>query len=507
MAAQGKNTGLQVGLIIAVVVALIAMVAAFIIYRNDSQQQTRYNTIEREKNNVQTANEAVRSELEAVKQLVGETAAEVGLGETRQGTVLGNLTAKIETLNTGVGETNLLQVTENLATQLRAEELKAKEQALVIQALNAEKNALEARYDEKARQFAEQAKTATDDRADVQSAAEEQAEGLRAAKQEVEDQLAAVKAELEEEKERLGNRIAALEDERDQLLTVNERLTRELQGLEKGIFTTPDARIVRLERSTGNVYLDIGEDQNLRPGVTFTVYDKDKVGPSGGDNSAKKGSVEVTSVGRYTSEARILEISGDEPFSKGDPVFSPAWSAGRTSKFAFVGMIDLDGDGQTAGERDRLRRVLADAGAEFSVYIDDDGNWVDGDGDPQTNRPIDAETRMLVLAPIPDPTSVADPARQKAYNQMREYKTQLLDQARLNGVPFKSLNEFLESIGYVPQRRRYLPGEDADFNLRRRGGRQPDPNPGNQTSRLYDPDRDRGSKNDAMPSNRFRTDN
>ena len=78
MAAQGKNTGLQVGLIIAVVVALIASVAAFLLYRTDQQNEARYAAGQREKDSVQTAAESARQDLSLVKQALGVQAADVG---------------------------------------------------------------------------------------------------------------------------------------------------------------------------------------------------------------------------------------------------------------------------------------------------------------------------------------------------------------------------------------------------------------------------------------------
>ena len=503
MAAQGKSTGLQVGLIIAVVVALIASVAAFIIYRNDSQNQTRYQQIETEKNNVQQVAEQVRQDISQIKRLLGITASEAG-DETTPGTVLGELSAKIKELGTGQGETTLMAVAENNAALLEAERTKAGEQALRIAELQGDLNALAARYDAEKQELAQQTRAAVADRADVQAATDERIRAEEARRQATEDTLAQTKAELEEVKEQMANVTADLRDELDDYRTTNARLTRELNMRITKSFTTADGEIRDLQRSTDTVYLNIGSRQNLRPGVTFSVYDKDKVGPSGADASALKGAIEVISVGDKISEARITEVTTLEPLSKGDKIYSPAWAPGRKSKFAFVGLIDLDGDGNTAGERDRLRRILDDAGAEATVYIDDDGNWVDGDGDPNVNQPLDVNTEILVLAEIPDPSEVSNPARKAAFTKMREAKGELLSQAERNGIPVKNLKTFLDEIGHVTMRRRYVPGQDPDFNNRQDRSRQADPNPSSPTSGLYSPNRGRrGSRIDPQPSTRF----
>ena len=503
MAAQGKSTGLQIGLILAVAVAVVAVVAAFIIYKNDAANQAKLVALADQKESTQAANQKLREELEAVKQTVGVTASKVGLNDAVAGTVLGELGSKIERLGPEK-ETTLVQVAENLAASLAAQERAVEERIRDITALEKKLNDREGQYDREKQEFRDQTTAAVNDRADVQTATEERVRAEEARRQELEDQLAATRAELEEERERLGNQIVALKDESDNYRNINSQLRAKLEGFETGRFTTPDAKIVSTQRTTGMVYLDIGARQKLRPGVTFSVYDKDKVGPSGGDAAALKGSIEVVSVGDRISEARVTEVTTQEPLSTGDPVFSPAWSPGRSSKFAFVGMIDLDGDGSTAGERDRLRRILDDAGAEISVYVDDDGEWVDGDGDPTVNQPIDLETEMVVHATIPDPSEVTDPARKAAFTKMRQARGELREQALQMGIPFKPLKTFLDSIGYVETRRRFAPGDDSDFNARNDGSRAADPNPGQQTSGLYDQNRGRrGSQPDPQPSTRF----
>ncbi|QDT17411.1 hypothetical protein [Alienimonas californiensis] len=504
MAAQGKSTGLQVGLIIAVVVALIASVAAFIIYRQDSQNQVRYATIEQEKENVQRVNETLRNEIAAIKQTLGTTASEAGLADRAAGTVLGDLDARIANYNTDQNEQTLFQVVENLDALLEAERSRSGQYALTNAAQRQEINGLNSKYSRESQQYMEARNVAVADRGDVQAATDERIRAEQARRQEIEDTLASTKAELEEVKEQLANREAELEDQIAELAETNRRLNRDLAMQETRSFTTADGKIVNLQRSTDTVYLNLGSRQNLRPGVTFSVYDKEQVGPTGGDISALKGSIEVLSVGEQISEARITEVTTLEPLSVGDPIFSPAWSPGRKSLFAFVGMIDLDGDGNTTGERDRLRRILNDAGAEISVYVDDDGNWVDGDGDPNVNKPLDVNTEMLVLGNIPDPSEVSDPARKAAFSKMREHLTEIRGQAERNGIVVKNLKTFLDTMGVQSTRRRFVPGQDPNFNNRGDRDRQVDPNPSSPVSGLFDPNRGRrGSEIDPQPSSRF----
>ncbi|MEM9701693.1 MAG: hypothetical protein AAF907_04550, partial [Planctomycetota bacterium] len=317
MAAQGKSTGLTVGLIIAVVVALIAMVAAFLFYRQNSQERLSYQTGQNEKESVKVQNETLRQELEAVKAVLGITVSEVGLGDEADGTVLGDAKAKIDARKTNQGETNFVQVVDNLDEQLTAEKVKAGQQAIEIANLRNQLAAVEGKYNKVAQQDADAKRAAVADRADVQSQADERVRSEQERRQEIEDQLAATKAELEETKEQAANRIAALTEENEDYRVTNQRLTLELAAITQKTFGKPDGKIVNVQRGTDTVYLNLGSADELRPGVTFSVYDKDTVGPNGGDAGDVKGSIEVLSVDENVSEARITEVITLEPLSIG----------------------------------------------------------------------------------------------------------------------------------------------------------------------------------------------
>ena len=508
MAAQGKNTGLQVGLIIAVVVALVASVAAFLLYRTDQQNEARYADAQREKSNVQTAAESARQDVSLLKSAVGVQAGDVGQPtDADNATVLGTVNSKIRVLTDGTGADSLLSAAETLKAQLDSSRTKEGAQALEIARLQREINALERRYDEKATQFSDAATRANEDLAGVQAVVDERVNTEVGQRRAAEDALAALRAEFEEAKERFNNQLRELQDENQDLIRTNTRLVQAKEAQDTQRFTSADGTVVNVEPRTETIYVNLGRSDQLRPGITFSVYDKDKVGPGGGDSAAYKGAIEILSVGARNSEARILESDYRDPISPGDPIFSPIWSRGRAGQYAFVGLVDLDGDGNTTGERERLRRVLADANAEFSVYIDDEGNWVDGDGDPSVDQSLDARTEMLVIADIPDPSVVTDPKQKVYFNKMREQKVELESQARRNGIPVRNLRVFLDSIGYQEQRRRFAPGDDASFNRVRGGTRTSvDPNPGNTASGLYSEDaKRRGRTEQRLPTDRFRS--
>src|SRR5688500_2558590 len=124
------------------------------------------------------------------------------------------------------------------------------------------------------------------------------------------------------------------------------------------------------------------------------------------------------------AEARILYDDPARPISPGDPIYTPLWSAGRTEKFAFVGMIDIDNDDSNLGDRERLHELLEANGAEISSEVNDVGERLGG--------PINEQTRFLVLGAIPDPSDEADTERRDQLKAMMAAKDQMQKEASIN---------------------------------------------------------------------------
>jgi RNA polymerase sigma factor (sigma-70 family) len=77
--------------------------------------------------------------------------------------------------------------------------------------------------------------------------------------------------------------------------------------------------------------------------------------------ATRKGTIEIISVDENNSKARIIKTtSPTSPIRVGDIAFSPFWSPGGPTRFAFLGKIDLDRDGKD--DRDELKGMIQDAG-------------------------------------------------------------------------------------------------------------------------------------------------
>ena len=137
-------------------------------------------------------------------------------------------------------------------------------------------------------------------------------------------------------------------------------------------------------------------------------------------------------------------------------IYTPIWSPNQKEQFAFVGLIDMDGDGRS--DRDLLHDVLAAAGAKVQVEVDDKG--------VRTGGSIDESTKFLVVGEIPTFEDLTDQDEKKIVLKIQEERMNLKKEARDQGVRVVTLNDFLAFIGYTPRQRVFRPGDQRPYTLR-----------------------------------------
>jgi len=263
--------------------------------------------------------------------------------------------------------------------------------------------------------------------------------------------------EKEQEKEAFTAQLKAKEDEITKLKFVNDRIKQELDQMQQTSFERPDATITNVDNATKLVWLNIGSRDNLTKQITFSVYDKNNKGV-GRSQEDIKAQIEVTRVWEDRAEARILKSDVMRPITPGDEVYSPLWEAGRTYYFSFVGFIDLDGDG--IYDRELLHDLVRTNGAEIDNEVGDDGEWI-------VNRGVSSNTKFIVVGEIPDPSKTARLDEKEQFEKITQKRTELVNEARLQGTRVISLNDFLAYIGFKPQRRLYIPGlADKEYKLK-----------------------------------------
>lgn len=261
------------------------------------------------------------------------------------------------------------------------------------------------------------------------------------------------------EKTQIAEELVRVRKEKDaeiaQLIDRVIFLKRKLEELENVSFEVPDGQVVRvISGGQGKVWINLGRLDGLRNQTSFSVYVKahDGVARSTNDIKAK---IEVTEVTEdHLSVARIIMEDKSRPIQEGDPIYTPLWTAGQKERFAFIGDIDINGDGTQ--DRELLHGILANVGAEIEFEIDDHGDRVPADGK------LGVHTKFLVIGDIPDASKVPnfDTERRAEIEKIQAEYRALEEEALRSGVRPVHLSDFLTWAGITPQERLFLPGDN-----------------------------------------------
>jgi hypothetical protein len=187
------------------------------------------------------------------------------------------------------------------------------------------------------------------------------------------------------------------------------------------------------------VHIDLGRLDGVQLGMPFAVYSFGKRVPVDGRGKA---TIEVVSVGEYTSECRVVTPPpADDPLVEEDPVGNILLSRNRARKprFVVVGTFDIDYDG--VDDPLGLDKVVA--------FIERFGGEIVDQLDARTDylvvgrRPSDTEPPAMRGA-ARDPTAAA--RRQRAARDAAYYDQTIRD-ATLLAVPRLRQDPFFNFVG------------------------------------------------------------
>lgn len=203
----------------------------------------------------------------------------------------------------------------------------------------------------------------------------------------------------------------------------------------------PDGLISNVDHENGTVWLNIGRQQNLKPQITFSVYDKSQSGLAPSPEMVKA-RIEVVEIRDTSSIARVVEEI--HPIAVGDFVDSPAWDAQEQEHFALSGNSDLNGDG-VLDRRDRkiLNDLLNYNGAVIDVEVTNEGVREPADGK------LTDQTKWLVIGELSNVLA------------MPKQHLQLVEDARELGIRIIALKDFLTYMGWKPVSKVYLPHREV----------------------------------------------
>ena len=193
------------------------------------------------------------------------------------------------------------------------------------------------------------------------------------------------------------------------------------------------------ERAPGvarQVFVDLGRNQRIVPGMTFEVYQDASAirpDPRTGDYVRGKASIEIIKVGTDTSTGRITRELTGRPVVKDDVIANAVFNPDYRFKFLVHGLFDVNGDGRpNEEETDYVRRRIIEWGGEVV-----EGDQLTGDLD------------FLVLGaqppmPAPLPPDAGDDQFRRFLKQResREQYDRLFEQSTKAQIPVLNWNRF-----------------------------------------------------------------
>ena len=456
MAASSKPTALHVSLIISVMVTIILGVLTWMSHRDYNEAVAREVALQGELTTSKNAHQNRIEDITFLKGIIGHQQEQVGREEPENpATVGGQMKADLATLGGDLAQPTYHETLVKFRTELNST---VQQRNDVNQQLEEAKRTILQLQGQYQGTVDVHQQAAAEAAANLQAQIKEK-QDLAEAKQREYDKLSddhsKTLVDLDSLQTKYKTDVSKLQADMSQLEKINSEIRDKLEQVTKESYEVADGLIRSVDHNTGLVWINLGEADKLQKRTTFSVYNQNHHGIGRGPEDIK-GSIEVTNItGPHIAEARILNSDLYRPIAPNDPIYSPVWSPNQVETFSFVGLIDLDGDGQS--DRDRLHEIIAAAGAKIDNEVDDQGNRT-GDG-------INVNTKFLVRGDVPDPAK-APPHQRAVLKKMHEEDAKIREEARLQGVRQVNLNAFLDYMGYRTTQRFWVPGGKMPWTLR-----------------------------------------
>lgn len=258
-------------------------------------------------------------------------------------------------------------------------------------------------------------------------------ENLKALREQTEKKVTDSERQLEELILARQESIKIIEKLREQLSSVRK----ENQPGLGSVINRPDGRIYKVVPSANVCYINLGSNDQAKPGMTFAVY-----GLGSENKEDIKGRIRITKVKDDISECRIVQQDQADPIVSGDTVANLAYHAARSYVFMVMGDFDLDESGMpTEQDREEIKDAIRRFGGELTGTLD-------------------YRTDYVVMGQEPDkpeqPSPDASDATLRAYQEaMQEYKRffDIRESAQQMQIPVLNKNRFLIFTGYMPAKK------------------------------------------------------
>jgi len=202
------------------------------------------------------------------------------------------------------------------------------------------------------------------------------------------------------------------------------------------ILTKADGRIVRAIPGSDIVYINLGSNDKIKPGMGFEVFSQTHEPREG---LRGKASVEVATVMQNTAECRVTRATPGEPIVEDDVCVNIAYERGRLPKFVVRGEFDLNYDGTVDFDGiERVTAIIKQWGGQVVPELDETVDFVVIGVRPQAREIAPGERVSAVVEALAEDKRLA-----------RAQFGQLVDRATAMYIPVITQNQFLFLTGYV----------------------------------------------------------
>ncbi len=198
-----------------------------------------------------------------------------------------------------------------------------------------------------------------------------------------------------------------------------------------------DGQILSIETSSNIVFLNIGAEDKVYPGLTFSVYDRNAPIPVDGKGKAE---IEVFDVDKTTSVARIVKSKMKNPIVIGDLIINLIWDSRATNTFVVTGDFDFNADGRIdASASKKIRELIENWGGKVETEVTINTDFVVLGLSPKINEKPSLDD--IEMDPMAMDKYEASIKAVKGYQEVRK-------QAESLYIPIFNLKRFLNFIGY-----------------------------------------------------------
>ncbi len=202
----------------------------------------------------------------------------------------------------------------------------------------------------------------------------------------------------------------------------------------------PDGKVILVDSQAKIAHLNIGSDDHVYRGLTFSVYEKNQPIPKDGKGKAE---IEVYSVDKGVSVAAITRANSKNPIVVDDVIANLIWDGSRANSFVVAGEFDLNKDGDFDVDAiEKIAGLIRKWGGTTTQTVSVNTDFVVLGEPPIVPR----KPTLEELEVYPDAMEKYDRAvaRLDAYNK-------LISQAQSLSVPVFNADRFLYFIGYTAQ--------------------------------------------------------